>query len=124
MRPLSGGVLMFLITLISVGCSSADEPSAVSGTIVGKVSDASGSPLEDVVIEVDPPPPEDLAVTTTEAGRYRWHLPPGDYVVTARASEFALQSKQAIVGSSERTQCDFVLAEKDTSESQNAEACR
>lgn len=81
--------------------------------IKGRVS-VNGTPLNGTLIEaksLDRPTrmiPE-IAILSDDSGNYRWPLPPGRYIMTARLDHYWSQSKSVVVETEKAATVNFVM---------------
>lgn len=109
LRMVAAALVMFLVALLLPGLTKAQSS---NGTLVGTVTDPSGSPLPQAKIKViSPQYGQTFEATTDSAGTYRMDsLQPGTYVATFSAAGFAdLQVSQVVMRGSITTTVDARL---------------
>lgn len=80
----------------------------------GTVTDSTGQPVAGVMVvpqstENPPQPIPEIAVMTTEDGRFQWSLPPGAYKLTFNAEGFAPTTQDVTVQADAPTALDVTL---------------
>jgi hypothetical protein len=84
------------------------------GTVTGTVRTATGHPAPGVLVVPTPadastPPAPEKAVRTDDAGRYRWQLMPGRYVLVARHADQTSAGVPVTVTAGRPASADLVI---------------
>ena len=97
--------------------ASPDHPrpsSALGGSITGTVRTTGGRPAPGVLVVPAPadastPAVPEKAVTTDDAGRYRWQLMPGRYTVVARHADRTSTGVTVTVTAGQQAYADLTI---------------
>jgi len=110
------GTLVVILTLLTSGLSYAQR---LTGKIVGRVTDAEGTPLPGVAAEISSPAlmGGTRSQVTSENGRYRFvNLPPGTYKIVFKLEGFQTLERENLIASVGKTLTENIVIEQLTLE--------